>query len=128
MFKRKFAATAFAAIYIAASSATVSAKQLQDPTRPANYIAPNDIDLELAQGVGEETDHVVEQPLVLSAISYSKSGLSRSAIINGKWLKEGAQVDGATIISIKDNTVLLSRNNQQITVQLVPQVKPEAES
>lgn len=83
---------------------TTFADDLRDPTRPIWY-----------QG---DSPHATGEYLLQSILI---SANYKTAVINGQIVKEGEQVDGATVQKINATTVELSQNNRKITIHLIPQ-------
>ena len=53
--------------------------------------------------------------LVLQSIVSSHEG--RFAVINGRLIREGSAIEGATLMNIADNWVLMQRDGEQFTVR-----------
>lgn len=89
--------------------ARLFAESLPDPTRPANI---------------SEVKEVSTQPpneLInwdVRAIRSSEAG--RNAIVNGKLVKVGDEIDSATIVAITANTVVLRHDNKKLVLKLIP--------
>ncbi len=64
-----------------------------------------------------------EKKWSLSAITYMPDAASRSAIVNGRRVRQGSRVAGATIQIIDSNSVKLKRDGKSITLRLIPQIK-----
>ena len=89
--------------------AKLYAESLPDPTRPANY--------------SEVTEVMTQLPKELinwnvRAIRSSETG--RNAIVNGKLVKVGDEIDSATIVAITSNTVVLRHDTKRVVLKLIP--------
>ena len=82
---------------------------LPDPTRPANYAGSMAVQQELP-------DKLINWKV--RAIRTSERG--RNAIVNGRLVKVGDEVDSATIVDITSDTVVLSHDRKQLVLRLVP--------
>lgn len=60
----------------------------------------------------------VETKLQLQSVVSSHEG--RFAVINGKLYKQGAAVDGQTLVSIADDWVLMEKKGEQYVLQISP--------
>lgn len=85
------------------------AESLPDPTRPANYSEVTEIREQLPK---EYINWNVR------AIRTSESG--RNAIVNGRLVKVGDEIDSATIIDITSNSVVLAHDSKQVVLKLIP--------
>lgn len=87
-------------------------KQLVDPTMPAGY--------QSASKAGNITDFVANTPkgLQLQLNSTLIDPYRRIAIINGKQLNVGDEIDGAKVTSINHKKVLLDYQGKTITITL----------
>jgi len=89
----------------------VAAESLPDPTRPFGH------------GI-EQVVIVEEEDLPREQINWRLSGVriapdDRSAILNGKLLREGGMVDGAEVVEINPGSVLIDFENKRIRVDLL---------
>lgn len=96
---------------------TLGLAELTDPTRPTGHQENS------AQLVLNETNN--ETSLALSGITwYRKDPSRRRAVINGQRLKNGEMIGDTRVVAILEHTVLLRKDDRQITLKLVPlQVK-----
>lgn len=90
---------------------SVAAESLPDPTRPFGY------------GI-EPVLIIEEEDLPREQINWRLSGVriapdDRSAILNGKLLREGGMVDGAEVVEINPGSVLIDFENKRIRVDLL---------
>ena len=85
------------------------AESLPDPTRPANYSDMPEVSTQLPK---ELINWKVR------AIRSSETG--RNAIVNGKLVKVGDEIDSATIVDITTNTVVLSHDSKRVVLKLIP--------
>ena len=106
------------------ASTTAQANLLEDPTRPSNIKKPTPA----IKSIEKKALIKREEKLLLSAITFSPHVALRSAIINDLWVKKGSKINGATVISIENNAVELSRAGKIVTVRLIPQIKTIPES
>ena len=66
-----------------------------------------------------EAEKKLEHPqLVLDGVLWSETPGSRVALINGRYLKEGDQIEGVSIISIEKKTVTLKSGEETWTIKL----------
>jgi len=86
--------------------------ELPDPTRPANYVVVDD------EGpiFFEEIETRERISLKLSAIRISAN--DKTAIVNGKLVRIGDEVDTAIIIEINRLSVVVSHEDKKIIVRL----------
>ena len=84
----------------------VGAAALPDPTRPYQYNTAVEIDY----SVEEDRDWR------LSGIRFEQ--VERFAIINNKLVREGDKVDGAEVLEIKPDNVVLSYDNKHLELKL----------
>ncbi|WP_259057514.1 general secretion pathway protein GspB [Methylohalomonas lacus] len=88
-----------------------AAESLPDPTRPFGYdTSPIEI--------------VEEDELPREQVNWRLSGIrispdDRSAILNGRLLREGEMVDGAELVEIRPASVLIDFDNKRIRVDLL---------
>lgn len=87
----------------------ISAESLPDPTRPANYSEVTEVRTQLPKELINWN---------VRAIRSSETG--RNAIVNGKLVKVGDEIDSATIIAITSNTVVLRHDSKQLVLRLIP--------
>lgn len=90
---------------------SVAAEPLPDPTRPFGY------------GV-DPIVVIQEEALPREQINWHLSGIriapdDRTAILNGRLLREGGTVDGAELIEIRPASVLIDFENKRIRVDLL---------
>jgi|LWDU01.1.fsa_nt_gi hypothetical protein len=85
--------------------------ELPDPTRPANYVVDDEEPIFF-----EEIETREKISLKLSAIRISAS--DKSAIVNGKLVRIGDEIDTATIIEINRLSVVVSHEDKKIIVRL----------
>jgi len=90
---------------------SVAAESLPDPTRPFGY------------GI-EPVVIVEEEELPREQINWRLSGVriapdDRSAILNGKLLRKGGMVDGAEVVEINPDSVLIDFDNKRIRIDLL---------
>ena len=83
------------------------AAALPDPTRPYQYGALVEIE--------QMPDEKVQWRLSGIRINENK----RSAILNGKLVKEGDKVDGAAVMEIKPSEVTLQQEDKRLVVRLL---------
>ena len=83
------------------------AEALPDPTRPYQYGAEIAIE-QIPQGKVQWR---------LSGIRITEN--KRSAILNGKLVKEGDKLDGAEVVEIKPSEVTLQQQNKRLVVKLL---------
>lgn len=83
------------------------AAALPDPTRPYQY----ETLVQVEQAPGEE----VQWRLNGVRIYANK----RSAILNGKLVKEGDKLDGAVVMEIKPTQVTLQQNDKRLVVRML---------
>ena len=104
-------------VCVCAFATSASANSLRDPMAPATPapIKPHQIEQKVAPPP--------TVALELSAISYQREASQRSAIINGQWVSAGSTIAGATVVRIASNSVSLMRAGQELTLQLVRDVK-----
>lgn len=85
----------------------VRAEALPDPTRPAEYRSA----MPVAQDVPRE---LIEWKLTAIRIT----GTDRTAIVNGKIVREGDTLGSARVLEIQPISVLLSHENKQVSIRL----------
>ncbi len=93
------------ALLVAAAAVSAGEPPLADPTRPPAYTAPP-----AAAGAKGRAFR-------LSAV-FLGPGRPR-AVINGRTVRVGEQVDGARVIAIERHRVVLARNGGRLTLRLV---------
>jgi hypothetical protein len=83
------------------------AAALPDPTRPYQY------------GAQVEIEQVLDEKVQwrLSGIRINEN--KRSAILNGKLVKEGDKLDGAVVLEIKPAAVTLQQDDKRLVVRLL---------
>lgn len=84
----------------------VVGKDLRDPTQPSNYISPD-----AKPGSTEKTE------VKVSAIFIS--GDQKSAVVNGKIVKEGDDLLGAKITSITPTMIVLENERGKMELKIV---------
>lgn len=84
------------------------------PTNPADPPIAHDEQVRVAPGGGAPSTE--PGPLVLQSIVSSHEG--RFAVINGRLIREGSAIDGATLMNIADNWVLMQRDGEQFMLQI----------
>jgi len=95
----------------------VWALELQDPTRPAWHLQDN-------QAQGASTQNNVPHRLTM-IISGPQENI---AVVNGRRVKSGDSVGGATVLKVNTLDVELERDGGRFVVDLLPiQVKTAAE-
>ena len=94
----------------AAVSADVYGESLPDPTRPADFTDQAAIKAEVPK---EFINWHVR------AIRLSASG--RNAIVNGRLVRVGDEIDSAKIVAITTNTVVLSHDRKRVILKLLPE-------
>ena len=65
----------------------------------------------------KRTKRYTKKRLILDAI------MNNSALINGKWYKLGQSVKNYKIISIENDSIVLSKNRKRITLSTVQKIK-----
>ena len=88
---------------------TVGAELLRDPTRP--YATPV---------VAATRGPAKARPATFSVSAILVSQKRRVAIVNGKRVSEGDQVDGATVVKILADRLRLNFHGKEITTRLLP--------
>lgn len=88
-----------------------AAESLPDPTRPFGYGSSPVVIVE-------------EEELPSEQVNWHLSGIrispdDRSAILNGRLLREGEKVDGAELVEIRPVSVLIDFENKRIRVDLL---------
>jgi len=96
--------TCFPATAVSANLNNTPNETLQDPTAPLGY----------------QRKVSAQKSLVLQAVYLSAS--RSEAIINGQAVREGSVVDGATVIKVRDKSVVYSRNGQTGVISLRPNI------
>lgn len=103
---------ALLATLLFAASLPLRAESLVDPTRPpASIAAPAN-----AEPSGS-------QPGGYTLSSIRTAGKSRRALINGQWVRPGARVDGARVVTIHETEVVLATETGRETLSLYPDVR-----
>ena len=90
------------------STGVAGVENLPDPTRPPDYLSRQTI----VQAPRQRQDVTFN----LTAIRIDED--DRSAIINGKLLREGESVESATLLEIHPARVVLEYENRQLVVRL----------
>lgn len=99
--KRRYWGLAAGLLLAPGASGTAAWAELRDPTRPAGY------------GVSAALETVApEQQWWLTLIKID--GNRRSAVVNGRLVRKGDVVDGATVVEIRPSRVVLSWRGQRI--------------
>lgn len=80
-----------------------------DPTRPANYFTRTIIDEDLPL-------QVIDWKLTAIQISDER----RTAIVNGRILKEGDEIGNVTVLEITPKSVVLDYDRKRLVVSLIP--------
>lgn len=89
------------------------AAPLEDPTRPPSFVG---------SASGDDATQNVAPVWRVNSILISKQ--RRMAVVNGKTVKQGDQVDNARVIRISPTAVTLRTSEETLTVKLLPaQVK-----
>jgi hypothetical protein len=83
---------------------------LPDPTRPATYL------IEDTEPVYVEDFDVEKINWNLSAIRISKN--DKSAIVNGKLVREGDEIEKAKVLEIKPRSVIIDHEDNKLIVRL----------
>lgn len=91
---------------------TLQAETLQDPTRPADYTGASAVNTQVPNPPGS-------MEWKLSGIRISPD--VRTAIINGRLVREGERIGEATVVEILSGSVILKYRGQKNQVNLVPQ-------
>jgi MSHA biogenesis protein MshK len=84
---------------------------LPDPTRPADYFT--------------STVTRDEQPMVQESINWNLTAIrtspqGRSAIVNGKLVKVGDEIDSGKVLEITSTSVVLEYSRKQLEINLIP--------
>lgn len=87
-------------------------EELTDPTRPAHNAVPQ---------TNHNESHQTGQVFKVSQIYISKK--KKLAIINGKKVKMGDQVDGAEVLAIKSGGVSLLVDGSITVITIMPSIK-----
>ena len=87
--------------------------ELPDPTRPANYIVESNEPVSI-EVFSESTKEQISW--TLSAVRISDK--DKTAIINGKLVREGDEIDQAKIVDIKSQSVVIDHENKKLIVRL----------
>jgi MSHA biogenesis protein MshK len=98
-------------ILISFSLSVMANTELPDPTRPATYVNNNEVYIEAFDDNSRETIS-----WRLSAIRLSKN--DKTAILNGKLVREGDHIGDAEIIEIKPLSVVINYENKNLIVRL----------
>ena len=85
-----------------------AAAELPDPTRPADYMVPGNIQIE------ELPRELIDWSVTAIRITDS----DRSAIVNGRLVRVGDEVGPAKILEIQPTSVILDYENKQVVVRL----------
>lgn len=87
--------------------------ELSDPTRPATYIVEDDEPIYV-----EAFDENIREKVswILSAIRISEK--DRTAIVNGKLVRVGDDIDQAKVLEIKSLSVVIDHDDQKLIVRL----------
>lgn len=88
--------------------------ELPDPTRPANYITESSEPIYVE--VFDESETKVQKSWRLSAIRVSES--DKSAILNGKLVREGDDIEQAKVLEINSRSVVIDHEEQKLIVRL----------
>lgn len=81
---------------------------------PFRTIKPAKVEIKAEPVVQEKPPSIP----VLSGIISSKGASDRMAVINGKFLNEGQQIDGWTIIKITADDILVDNGKEKLTIKL----------
>jgi hypothetical protein len=84
--------------------------ELPDPTRPANYFS------ESKEPVFFQESKDGKRIWTLSAVRVSKK--DRTAILNGKLVREGDKVNQAKVLEISPQSVVIEHDNKKLIVRL----------
>lgn len=87
--------------------------ELPDPTRPANFIVETDEPV-LVEVFSESSKEQITWSL--SAVRISDN--DKTAIINGKLVREGDEINQAKVLEIKSKSVLIDHENNKLLVRL----------
>ena len=84
---------------------------LPDPTRPADYFT--------------RTVTADEQPMVQESINWHLTAIrtspqGRSAIVNGKLVQVGDEIESARVLEITSTSVVLEYSRKQLEINLIP--------
>lgn len=82
---------------------------LPDPTRPASYT-----------GRLQNTSDLPQELVNWDVRAIKRSGDKRNAIVNGKLVNIGDEIDSATIIDITENSVVLDYGRKELVLRLIP--------
>lgn len=87
--------------------------ELPDPTRPANYIIETDEPVYV-----EIFNENIKEKLswTLSAVRVSEK--DRTAIINGKLVRVGDEINQAKVMEIKSQSVVINHDDKNLIVRL----------
>ncbi len=91
----------------------IAKAELPDPTRPATYMV-KDVEPIYVEVFDENTKEKVSW--TLSAIRISEK--DRTAIVNGKLVRVGDDIDQAKVLEIKPLSVVIDHNDQKLIVRL----------
>ena len=86
-----------------------SAESLPDPTRPSNYSEVTDIKAQLPK-----------EFISWNVAAIRSSATGRNAIVNGRLVKVGDEIDTATIVDITSNSVVLAHDSKRLVLKLIP--------
>ena len=91
----------------------VAKAELPDPTRPATYMVKDTAPI-YVEVFDENTKEKISWKL--SAIRISKN--DRTAIVNGKLVRVGDDIDQAKVLEIKPLSVVIDHDDQKLIVRL----------
>ena len=81
---------------------SLDARAMRDPTRPANYAA---------DGVSVVNGYMLNSVMI--------SAKRKLALVNDTFVKQGDSIDGAKVIKIQSNSVILSKREHQFEVKML---------
>ncbi|MDV6315938.1 Type II secretory pathway component [Idiomarina sp. HP20-50] len=84
--------------------------QERDPTRPP-----------ILEGEVVSRPSLWAEQLMLTQVFYSEQ--TQKARINETWVKPGGSVEGANVVSIKPNSVVVEKNNETVEITLFKPIK-----
>jgi hypothetical protein len=103
----------FLILFVMIPAFSTANAELPDPTRPATYLVENIEPIYVEEYQPELQEKINWR---LSAIRISES--DRSAIVNGKLVREGDDVESGKILEINPLSVVIDHKKQKLIVRL----------
>ena len=107
-------------------SKEINANLIKDPTRPTYSRVEVPSENKSSESYNSENSND-RKIMILRAITYTNEKNKRNAIINNKKVKEGSNIYGAKVTSIRKNSVILKKNGKIIEIDLLPKIKLKTE-